>query len=202
MMTTLVISEALLMVAVVVLAVIVFAMARQIGVLHERLAPIGAQTAAPALSVGQAIPRISMTTLAGTAFPIGEPLNADAVRMVLFVAPDCPICKRVIPAANDVAASSPGVELVLVGDGALPELQSMRERLDLGGVPFVTGPELALVLQVARLPTLVLLDERGVLRAREIVNTRGQIEAMIAAVRGGESSAAVNGSEKELLNAV
>ncbi|MBB2174969.1 thioredoxin-like domain-containing protein [Gluconacetobacter johannae] len=183
MMGFLVASQVLLFGAVVVLVMVVFALARQIGVLHERIAPIGMQTAQTGLEPGQAIPRITMRTLAGEPFPMGEALAPGAVRMLLFVAPDCPVCKRVLPIALDVARDR-GLELVLVGDGAQPELVMMRDRMGLAGVPFVTGVELGLVLQVSRLPTMVLLDANGTILAKGVVNTRRHVEALVPAAAG------------------
>jgi methylamine dehydrogenase accessory protein MauD len=183
MMTALIVSQILLFAAIVVLILIVLALARQIGVLHERIAPIGMQQAHAGLEAGQAIPRITMRSLSGAPFPMGETLPAGTVRMLLFVAPDCPVCKRVLPIALDVARDR-GLEPVLVGDGAQPELAAMRDRLGLGGVAFVTGVELGLVLQVSRLPTLVLLDANGTILARDVVNTRRQVEALIPAAAG------------------
>ncbi|ACI52094.1 alkyl hydroperoxide reductase/ Thiol specific antioxidant/ Mal allergen [Gluconacetobacter diazotrophicus PA1 5] len=183
MMTALIVSQILLFAAIVVLVLVVLALARQIGVLHERIAPIGLQQPQSGLDVGQVIPRITMRTLSGAPFPMGEALPPGTVRMLLFVAPDCPVCKRVLPVALDVARDR-GLDPVLVGDGAPPELVAMRDRMGLGGVAFVTGVELGLVLQVSRLPTLVLLDSNGTILAKDVVNTRRQVEALIPAAAG------------------
>lgn len=188
MMTLLIVSQVLLFAAIVALVLVVLALARQIGILHERIAPIGQQQPQRGLEVGQAIPRITMRTLDGTPFPVGERLAAGTIRMLLFVGADCPVCKRVLPIALDVARER-GLEPVLVGDGAVPELAALRDRLALGDIPFVTGVELGLVLQVSRLPTLVLLDDNGTILARDVVNTRRQVEALLPTVTGHSAAA-------------
>lgn len=188
MMTALIVSQVLLFAAIVALVLVVLALARQIGILHERIAPIGQQNPQRGLDVGQPIPRITMRTLDGTPFPIGERLPAGTIRMLLFVGADCPVCKRVLPIALDVARER-GLDPILVGDGAPPELTAMRDRLALTNIPFITGVELGLVLQVNRLPTLVLLDDNGTILARDVVNTRRQVEALLPTVPGRSAAA-------------
>ncbi|NHN88926.1 thioredoxin domain-containing protein [Acetobacter conturbans] len=163
-------------------AVMLLALARQIGVLHERMAPIGPQEARPGLDVGQVVPRLVLHTLEDRPVVIGEALQAGHRQMLLFVAPECPVCKRVIPIARDVATAR-GFELLFVGDGPVPELKDMvASRPEMQGIPLLTGVELGLVLQINRLPALVLLDERGTIRVKDIVNTRRQIEDLLDTV--------------------
>ncbi|MFT8805973.1 MAG: alkyl hydroperoxide reductase [Acetobacter aceti] len=182
MMVALLIWQGFLTVLVLVLAVTLLALARQIGVLHERIAPIGAQEARPGLDVGQTVPRLVLHTLEDRPVMIGDALQPGHYQMLLFVAPECPVCKRVIPVAREVAASR-GFEFLFVGDGPVPELQDMvASRPEMQDVPLLTGVELGLVLQINRLPALVLLDERGVIRAKDIVNTRRQIEELLDTV--------------------
>ncbi|GBQ69202.1 hypothetical protein AA103196_2159 [Ameyamaea chiangmaiensis NBRC 103196] len=161
------------------LALIVFALARQIGILHERLAPIGATQTQPGLDIGSALPRIVMRTLEGGSFPVGEHLGAGRRQMLLFITSDCPICRRVTPIA--VAMARDGLmDLVLIGDGTPPELHALREAYATGDTPLVTGPELGLVLQVSRLPFAAVVDDHGTLRAKGLVNTRAHLENMLA----------------------
>ena len=179
MMTFLYIWQAVLTLAGLGLAVTLLALARQIGVLHERVAPAGEQTARAGLEVGQGVPRLVMHTLEDKAFVVGERLPGGANLLLLFVAPECPVCKRVIPVVRALAAER-GYGLVFVGDGPVPELKAMvAGRPEMQGVPLLTGVELGLVLQINRLPALVLLDDHAVIRVKDIVNTRQQIEALL-----------------------
>ncbi|GAN95054.1 methylamine utilization protein MauD [Komagataeibacter europaeus] len=188
MMTFLVIWQVVLAIVALGLAAGLFALARQIGILHERLAPIGPQAAHQGLDVGQSVPRLVMRTLAGAPFVIGGPLDAGRRMMVIFVAPDCPVCKRVVPLARAIAGEQ-GLDLVLVGDGAEPELKEMAARPDMAGLTLVTGVELSLVLQVNRLPTLVIIDDHATILAKDIVNTRRQIEAAVQSSEAGAKNA-------------
>lgn len=70
--------QALLVLLVLVLAVVLVALARQIGVLHERLAPLGNQEVKPGLDVGQIVPRLVLHTLDGKPFTVGDVLPPAA----------------------------------------------------------------------------------------------------------------------------
>lgn len=182
MMVLLYVWQAALVLAVLLLAVVLVALARQIGVLHERLAPLGDQEVKPGLDVGQVLPRLILHTLDGKPFTVGDVLPAGQRQLLLFVAAECPVCKRVSPIARQIAAER-GLELVFVGDGPEPELRAMQQaRPEMQGVPLITGVELALVLQINRMPSLVLLDERGTILAKDLVNTRRQIEGALDGV--------------------
>ncbi|MBV1838623.1 conjugal transfer protein TraF [Acetobacter estunensis] len=182
MMLALVIWQVMLTALLAVLAVTLFALARQIGVLHERMAPIGPQEARSGLEVGQVVPRLVLHTLEGAPVVIGDPLAPGHFQMLLFVAPECPVCKRVIPVVRQMAAER-GFELLFVGDGPEPELKTMvASRAEMQGVPLLTGVELGLVLQINRLPALVVLDEHGTIRVKDIVNTRRQIEGLLEGI--------------------
>ena len=196
MMTALVIWQIILTVLVVALSVTLLALARQIGVLHERMAPIGAQEARPGLDVGQTVPRLVMHTLDDAPVVVGEALAPGQRQLLLFVAPECPVCKRVIPIVREIAAERHD-SLVFIGDGPVPELKDMvASRPEMQGIPLLTGVELGLVLQINRLPALVMLDERGAIRVKDIVNTRRQIEELLdkvpSARRNGRVERGVN----------
>jgi methylamine dehydrogenase accessory protein MauD len=64
-MSGLILSQALLWIVIAVLCVVVLALARQIGVLHERIAPVGALVTDNGPEVGQLAPRFEMPTLDG-----------------------------------------------------------------------------------------------------------------------------------------
>ncbi|PAL27382.1 alkyl hydroperoxide reductase [Acetobacter syzygii] len=179
MMVLLCVWQVVLVLALLVLAVMLVALARQIGVLHERLAPLGDQEVKPGLDVGQVVPRLILHTLEGQPFTVGDVLRVGRKQLLLFVAAECPVCKRVSPIVRQIAAER-GLDLVFVGDGPEPELKAMQQsRPEMQGLPLITGVELALVLQINRMPSVVVLDERGTILAKDLVNTRRQIEGVL-----------------------
>lgn len=96
-------SQGLLWVVVIVQAVAILALARQIGVLHERVAPAGALINSAGPGVGEQSPRLEVQSLAGNAITIGATLATGRAQLMLFVSSTCPICKKLIPIAKGFA---------------------------------------------------------------------------------------------------
>ncbi len=89
------VSYIVLWVIVVVLAVLVVALARQIGTLHLRLGPRGAleiDDEGPAL--GETPEPIDAVDARGRSVTIGGP---GEPQLLLFVSPTCPVCRDVLP---------------------------------------------------------------------------------------------------------
>ena len=94
----LVVSQMLLWILVVVLALVVLGLARQIGVLHERVAPLGALTTRTAVGDGRSSAgvRHSSTSPAARSISGGRPSTSSS-QLLLFVSPTCPMCKKLLP---------------------------------------------------------------------------------------------------------
>ena len=142
-----------LWILVAVLAIVVVALARQIGVLQLRLAPLGAlEVDDEGPELGEAPEARSVRTPDGSRRVIGGPGRR---RLVAFVSETCPICERVAPSLPAAARAS-GLELQLVSD---PDLETAY---GVPGVPFV-----------------VVLDEVGVVRSKGTVNSLEQVEGLV-----------------------
>ena len=92
MSDALVVSQVVLWVAVVLLAGVVAALARQIGVLYERVAPAGALMAARGPRVGEAAPVVHADVLAGGTHAFGAPRADGRSTLAFFLSPTCPVC--------------------------------------------------------------------------------------------------------------
>src|SRR5690242_11748662 len=112
----LIVSQVMLWIVVLLLAVAVLALARQVGVLHERIAPVGALSMGRGPQPGEAAPKIAARTLADTVLNIGGPLPPGTLQLLFFVAPTCPVCKTLLPTAKAFAEAE-ALDLILVGDG-------------------------------------------------------------------------------------
>jgi methylamine dehydrogenase accessory protein MauD len=180
------ISNALLWLAVVALAAVVAALVRQIGVLHERLRPVGALALASGPEIGAAAPRAEAVDLAGAPVAIGgsDPEGRDT--LLFFLSPTCPVCKALLPALASLARES-GLRVVLASDGPREEHAAFvaRERIAL---PYVLGTALGLAYRVGRLPWAALVDGAGVLRAQGLVNSREHLESLLEAKARGVAS--------------
>lgn len=169
------------------LAVCVLALARQVGVLHERVAPVGALSTANGPAVGEVSPRLTVATLDGAELTIGARRPSGRLALLLFVSPSCPICKVVIPVACAFARSE-RIDIVFIGDGPGEELRELVARFHLEDLPFVNSPAVGLTYQVGKLPYAVLLNPEGVIVAKGLVNSREHLESLVVAHEIGTAS--------------
>lgn len=178
MMTALIISQCVMAAILVSFALMLLALGRQIGVLHERLVPLQATDGDQGLKIGKALPRMTLEGIGGPGVPVGERLTAGHRQLLLFVAPDCPLCKRVLPSALTLGESQQ-TELVVVGDGAPVEIEALGKAMIKGRAPLTMGAELGLILQVNRLPFAAVINDDGILAARGLVQSGAHLEALL-----------------------
>lgn len=189
MTQALVVSNVLLWILVVVLAIVVLALVRQIGILHERVAPAGALLGREGPSPGERAAALALEDFAGRRLVVGgrEPSGLDT--LLLFVSPTCPVCKALLAAARSLRdAESGSLRLVLASDGPRAEHSAFVAAQGLEEECYVLSTELGLLYQVGRLPHAVLLDAEGVVRARGLVNSREHLESLCEAKRRGVAS--------------
>ena len=169
---------------IVVLAIMVFGLSRQIGILHERLAPMGALVGNQGPEVGSLAPTLTVETLAHTPIAIGGPDAGARSRLLFFVSATCPVCKKLLPIAKSFAAGEK-LSVVLIGDGELDEQLRMIEDHGLQALPYVISPAVGMAYQVGKLPYAVLIDREGVIRAKGLVNSREHLESLVVAEETG-----------------
>jgi methylamine dehydrogenase accessory protein MauD len=180
MLTALIVSQLISWLIIAGLGVALVAIARQVGVLHMRVAPAGALASGKGPAVGDAAPRLDLTTIDGRRIDIGGPLSGSSMRLLMFVSADCPLCKNLIPAAKSFAKAE-RVELVFAGDDQLSAQQRMIAQQGLEDYAFVNGPETGLAFHVDKLPHAVLMDAAGTILSRGLVNSREHLESLIVA---------------------
>ena len=189
MSDALVVSNVLLWIAVLGLAVVVFALVRQIGVLHERVAPAGALMMGGGPKVGELAPRFAGEDLFGRRVELGGADAAGASTLLLFVSSSCPVCRTLLPVVRSIATQEgPRLRVVLASDGDPQEQRRFAEEHGLRAFPYVVSTELGLAHQVAKLPHAVLIDASGVVRAKGLVNTREHLESLFEAQARGVAS--------------
>jgi len=180
METALIASNFLLWLLVILLLVIVFALARQIGVLHERVAPVGALMPMNGPKIGERVEPIKAQALDGTSMTIGE--SMDDNMLIYFLSPGCPVCKSLLPVVQEIEKQESGVTVRYASDG---EMASAHERYATEhGIPvsnYLLSRELGISLGVNKLPFAALINRDGVLRARGLVNNREHLESLLAA---------------------
>jgi methylamine dehydrogenase accessory protein MauD len=185
----LVISNVVLWISVVVLAGIVFALMRQIGVLHERVAPAGALVVGEGPKPGDPAPVLHLPDLNGRLERVGGEDPEGRSTLLFFLSPTCPICKTLLPAVLSIARSERrSLRVILASDGPLPEHETFVREHGLSAVPYLISTDLGLRYRVGRLPYAVLIDEAGVLRSRGLVNSREHLESLFEAKERGVAS--------------
>jgi methylamine dehydrogenase accessory protein MauD len=183
----LLISNVLLWIVVLALGLMVFGLIRQVGVLHERVAPMGALMTDRGPEVGDMAPKISVNDLHGKLVDLGGPHPSGLSRLLLFVSPTCPVCKKLLPIAKSFAGGEK-LDVALVGDGDLAEQQQMIESHGLQQVTYLNSPQVGMAFQVGKLPYAILIDEEGVIRAKGLVNSREHLESLAIAKETGYGS--------------
>jgi methylamine dehydrogenase accessory protein MauD len=185
--TALLVSVIVLWLVVLAMAGVIVALARQVGVLHERLAPVGALTIGADPVIGKAAPRVKAATLSGSSLEIGVPLASGSAQLLLFVAPDCPVCKKIIPLAQSFARRE-RLEVLYVGDGDLGEQRQLSRQFEIDLERFVTGAQIGMAFRVGKVPYGVLLDPKGAIAAMGLVNSREHLDSLMVAHETGYPS--------------
>ena len=189
METTLAISNSLLWILVLILAAMIFALVRQIGILYERVAPAGALMAGSGLKTGEETPVLDLETLDGRAIRVGGKSSTGKSTLLFFLSPNCPICKTLIPILSAMRKSEANwLEIIFASDGDKKEHREWLREQKLESWPYILSQRLGMTMQVAKLPFAALIDENGILCARGLVNSREHIESLFEAKERGVAS--------------
>jgi len=188
MLEALLISQIVLWISVLGLAAVLLALVRQIGVLHERIAPIGALTIDHGPAVGDPSPTFDLIDIHQRPISIGRPAADGASTFLMFVSPGCPVCKKLLPVAKSIAKSEPSLRLVFASDGDRIEQERFVQLQRIEDYPLVLSAELGMSFHIGKLPYVVLIDERGTVRAKGLVNTREHLESILQARQLGVGS--------------
>ncbi len=181
-------SQIALWIAVLGLGVVCMALARQVGVLHQRIAPAGALALRQPLEIGEPVPEMTLSALDGSAVRIGGG-RSQRSQLLLFVSPDCAICESLLPAVRSAqGAERSWLDIVLASDGdAVRQAEFVRDK-GLSKFPYVLSEHLGRTFGVAKLPYAALIDEAGRLSATGLVNTREHLESLFEAKERGVAS--------------
>jgi len=184
---TLVVSNAILWVLVIVLALVVLALARQVGILHERVAPAGALMPTGGPKVGELTDAMSIADIHGETVSIGGADPGGMNTLIMFISPTCPVCKSLVPTARSLAATERDrLKLVFASDGdKLERHQAYAHDLKLDSYPYVLSEKLGMSFEVSKLPFAVLIGADGTLKSKGLVNTREHLESLIEAMDTG-----------------
>lgn len=172
----------LLWFVVLLLSVAVGALTRQVRAMQQRIAPIAVQLAGGA-TPGDATPVISAATQAGEMLTLGGTSPDGRARLLLFVEGDCTICDEIVGHARELADPARLHLLMLLGAGRVEAFGGMMKRHRVANEDLIVNASIGADYRIGILPSLALLDQRGRLLARGMVQTREQLEAVLALVQ-------------------
>lgn len=188
MSTTLIIaSNIMLWAGFIAMALLVAGLVRQIGLLHERSAPLGAMMIDHGPDVGERSPIFKTEDFHGVPIAVGQPLRAGRPSLLMFTGPTCPICAKLLPIIRSVAELE-DADIVLVSDGNAADHRKFLNEHEMDGIRYVVSAEIGMKYQVAKIPYGVLLDDKGVILAKGLCNTREHVESLFETVRLGQPS--------------
>ena len=183
-MTAIYVSLVLLWLAVVALALLLLALMRQVGILHERVAPLGALMLDQGPKVGERAPVFEVRDLWGRLTRLGG--VREKPLLLLFISSTCPVCKKILPIALRLAREE-NLDLALIGDEDEAKLRSLVQQ-GLKEVRVFNAPEVGQSYKVGKIPYAVLIDSEGIVRAKGLVNNREHLESLMEAHRLGVAS--------------
>ncbi len=167
---------------VIVLAqtAVIFALARQIGVLFERITPVGAMISDTGPEIGAPAPVLALRNLNGPDLTLGG--AQDRSQLYFCLSPTGPNCTALIPVLRGAAREERDwLDIRLASDGKEAAHRALIASERLEAFPYVLSQELGMTFKVAKLPFAVLIDARGVIKAKGLVNNREQIESLFTA---------------------
>jgi methylamine dehydrogenase accessory protein MauD len=185
--TGLLISNVLVWIGLIGLLLAVLALARQVGILHERLTPVGALTMDHGPKVGEPAPVFTLSKLGGGEIRIGA--TAGRSQLLFFLSPTCPVCKQLMPVIRSLSGHEGArLDVVLASDGALEEHHRFYVREKLAPFPYVLSADLGMTFRISKLPYAVLIGPNGVISAKGLINNREQLESLVIAQEMGVAS--------------
>lgn len=186
-MNVLIVLVVALWIAVLAMAAIIWVMLRQIGVLYERIAPMGALMDDAGPQVGEPSPGFELTSLTGGQVAIGS--GGGRAQLLFFLSPSCPVCKQLLPVLSSIRTDEGSwLDVVLASDGEESKHTAFVRKAKLSAFPYVLSSDLGMTYRVQRLPFAVLTDAAGIVRAKGLVNNREQLESLFNALKAGVPS--------------
>jgi len=182
-----IVSSGLLWAIVIILSFLVFALARQVGILHERVAPAGALLPTSGPKVGEMTEAMNLNDLDGKKITIGGVDSSDLATLIMFISPTCPVCKSLVPIAQSLAShESHQMRLIFASDGDNHNQHlAYVSDLNIKRLPYIISQPLGLRYEVSKLPFAVLIGGDGTLKSKGLVNSREHLESLVEAMESG-----------------
>src|SRR5574343_477435 len=122
---------------------VVLALARQIGILYERIAPMGALMMDQGPKVGELAPRFELDSLNGRRMVVGGARGRS--QLLFFLSPTCPVCKKLLPVLKSIQRDEAAwLDVSLASDGELPTHSEFYQKAALQDFPYALSTDLGM----------------------------------------------------------
>ena len=138
------------------LAFAVWALARQVGLLHQRIQPVGALSLGKAIKAGEKAPIFELPSLNGGSVRLGGIDRNERSTLLFFLSDSCPVCKTLLPALRSVRNQQRAdLRVVLASDGDELTHQAFITAQRLQDFPYLLSREVGMAYQISKLPYAV-----------------------------------------------
>lgn len=183
MIEALTIAVVLSWIAIIGLCLTVYALTRQIGLLHDRIKPVGALSLGQTVQVGDAAPRFALPSLNGGETAVGGASSDGRGTLLFFLSSTCPVCKELLPSLKSLAAAEKSrLRLVFASDGAEEEHRDFIARHRLERFPYLLSAEAGVAYRIGKLPYGVMISAAGTVLSHGLVNSREHVDSLLAAL--------------------
>lgn len=191
-------TYALLWMLTLSLVVVVIALARQIGLVSQRIGISGARMENAGPDIEEPVAPFGATDIrSGKAVNVGK--GANPLTVLLFVSSSCPTCTDLMPGVRNVAKRErQSMRLVIVSFRGTEE--ENREFCRAGGLYGIEGidvilmPELSIQYGVLVAPYGLVLDSELRVRAKGLVNYVDHLDSLLTAAELGVPFVAQRGN--------
>lgn len=184
------VSQVLLWIVVILQGIFLLALARQIGILHQRYASGGARIMNVGLSIGETAPAFDVEDVNDNRVTLG--VERGKRTLLFFISTGCSICATLLPHLNQLIRSEGNnLEIKLIAFGTSPEAgekYALEHSILNGNMPFIISDDLSFRYQVSLAPYGILVDKTGVIRAKGLVNSYFDIDSLLNAEEMGVRS--------------
>ncbi len=153
-------------------------------------AALGAAPNSGSAPVGSAAPPIRATTLAGT--PLTRLATGGKITILNFWASWCPPCRAETADLNAAYRKLQGGDVTFLGIDTTETASIVKTFLSAKGVPYATalaGPDVYNAYGIAYIPTTIVIDAHGIVRARCVGGiVPAQLAGYVAAARAGRNA--------------
>src|ERR1700678_3913794 len=154
------------------------------------VAALGAAPNSGSAPVGSTAPPIRGTTLGGA--PLAAAATAREVTILNFWASWCPPCRAETPDLNAAYRKLHARDVAFLGIDTTEAAPIVKTFLSAKGVPYpaaLAGPDLYNGFGIAYIPTTIVLDAHGIVRARWVGGIEPtQLASYIADARAGRNA--------------